>query len=163
MDRHLHMRRGLWTLKLLWAESDWANFADANIDYCYDFLGKEDISGAEVKRYRRIVDYGSTPGEQDWERPRNITFPREAGPRYLSGLCFRTSSGSWQHWVTFSHTSNGGIYLSSRPWICVCSCVQSWRLVCLSHGLWITMDVSQELPLGSFTHVLIWHRTGPQP
>ena len=24
--------------------------------YCYDFLGKEDISGAEVKRYRGIVD-----------------------------------------------------------------------------------------------------------
>lgn len=24
------MRRGVWTLKLLWAESDWANFADAN-------------------------------------------------------------------------------------------------------------------------------------
>lgn len=119
--------------------------------------------GGHLRGWSQKIQEDSRLGKHSWGAglgtPKNIAFPREAGPRYLSGLCFRTSSGSWQHWVSFSHTLNGGVCSGSLPWIRTCSCVQSWRLVCLSHGLWITMDVSQELPPGSITHVWTWRRT----
>lgn len=41
------------------------------------FLGKEDISGAEVKKYRRTVRWESTPGMQNWECPRTSHSPEK--------------------------------------------------------------------------------------